>query len=261
MRRSVLFVVSLLAWASHVSAQETPTPTPTPGTTTTGIAVTKGCPPSAPPGSIITCTFTVQNLDPDNSVTNVLVTSTVPSPGGATTTVPCLQAITPVTVLAHKGAPGGTDTCQGTVDETAPACSGSNFFATDEIDASGIDQGAQSPVFGSATGAVLIAACMPTPTRTTANTATNTPTATPTATRTNTPTNTPTVTPTNSPTNTPTNTPTTPTTPTNTPTTPPGTPTTPTNTPTGPQVSTTPTLVPRMPIVYVTRRPLPTRIP
>jgi hypothetical protein len=192
--------------------------------------VTKSCLAAADPGSIFTCTFTVQNLDPDNSVINVLVTNTVPFPGGTTTPVQCFQGITAVTVLAHHGAAGGADTCQGSVDETAPACTGSNFFVTDEIDASGTDQGAQQPVSGSATQAVLIHACTPTPTAT--RTASPTPTRTPTWTPSRTPTITPTTTqtPTRTPTNTPTNTPTV--TPTNTPTPTPTPTATPTNFPT-----------------------------
>src|SRR5258706_13232132 len=151
MRRYALFVVLPLALASHASAQATPTPTPTPGTITTGIAVTKGCPPSAAPGSVFTCTFTVHNLDPANRGVNVVVTNTVPAVAATSTTVPCLQGITPVTVLAPFGTPGGTDTCQNTVDETAPACGATNIFATDEIDSSGTDEGAGAPVSGSAT--------------------------------------------------------------------------------------------------------------
>ena len=222
MRSCILFVSLLLAFVSHVLAQGTPTPTP--GTTTTGFAVTKSCASAADPGVIFTCTFTVQNLDPVNSVTNLLVTNTVPSPGGTTTAVPCLQGNTAVTVLAHNGAAGGADTCHGSVDETAPACTGSNFFVTDEIDASGTDEGSQVPVSGSASQAVQIHACTPTPTatRTTSPTPTRTPTWTPSRTPTVTPTTTPTGTATNTPTVTPTRTPT----PTNSPT------ATPTNTPT-----------------------------
>ena len=211
MRSYILFVSLLLAFVSHVSAQGTPTPTP--GTTTTGFSVSKACPSATTPGGLFTCTFTVQNLDPANSVTNVLVTNTVPFPGGTTTTVPCLQGNNPVTVLAPFGAPGGTDSCHGSVDETAPACTGSNIFISDEIDASGIDQGAQAPASGSATQAVLIHACTPTPTvtltptttltrtatRTPSRTATITPTVTPTGAPTGTPTVTPTITPTPTP--------------------------------------------------------------
>ena len=83
MRKYALVVVLPLAFVSHVSAQATPTPTP--GTITTGIAVTKGCPPTAAAGSVFTCTFTVQNLDPANRVINVVVTNTVPAVGGTTT--------------------------------------------------------------------------------------------------------------------------------------------------------------------------------
>jgi hypothetical protein len=106
MNRWVLSVSLSLVCASYASAQ-TPTPTPTPGTTTTGIGVSKSCPPLAASGSIFTCTFTVQNLDPANTVTGLVVTDTVPSPGGVTTTVPCFQIVTAVTTLAPLGSPGG----------------------------------------------------------------------------------------------------------------------------------------------------------
>src|SRR5437773_3923983 len=230
MRSCILFASLLLAFVSHVAAQGTPTPTP--GTTTTGFAVSKSCLSAVDPGSIFTCTFTVQNLDPDNSVTNVAVTNTVPFPGGTTTPVQCFQGITAVTVLAPHGAAGGADTCQGSVDETAPACTGSTVFVTDEIDASGTDQGAQQPVSGSATQSVQIHACTPTPTLT--RTPTPTPTRTPTATPSRTPTVTPTITltPTRTPTNTPTVTPTSTPTPSSTPTATPANSPTPTPTPT-----------------------------
>src|SRR5450759_306959 len=123
MKRCLLFLLLPLAFASLASAQ-TPTPTPTPGTTTTGLAVSTDCPASAAPGSVFTCTFTIQNLDPVNDVSSLLVTNTVPSPGGTTTTVPCFQGSFAVTVLAHNGTAGGADTCQGSVDETAPGCGG-----------------------------------------------------------------------------------------------------------------------------------------
>ena len=227
MRSYILFASLLLAFVSHVAAQGTPTPTP--GTTTTGFSVTKTCLSAADPGSIFTCTFTVQNLDPANSVTNLLVTNTYPFPGGATTPVSCLQGNTAVTVLAPHGAAGGADTCHGSVDETAPSCTGSNFFVSDEIDASGNDEGAQTPVSGSASQSVQIHACTPTPTVT--RTASPTPTRTPSPTPSSTPTVTPTFTPTRTRTNTPTVTPTNTSTPTPTPTLTPTPTVTPTNTP------------------------------
>src|SRR5260221_2376200 len=230
MRRCVLFVSLLMAFATHALAGTPRTPTPTPVTHTAGLGATKTCPVSAPPGSLVTCTFTVTNQDADNDVTSLEVTNTVPFPGGTTTTVQCFQGNTAVTVLAKAGTAGGTDTCSGSVDETAPACAGTNTFFSDEIDATGIDQGGQFPVFASAGGTVIVSACTPTitPTGTQSSTPTRTPTNTPTVTPTNTPTGTPTNTPTRTPTTTPTNTPTT--TPTTTPT-PTLTPT-PTNTPT-----------------------------
>src|SRR5437773_1402755 len=133
MKRWVLVVSLSLVFASIVSAQGTPTPTPQ--TSTTGIAVSKSCPPSAAPGALFTCTFSVQNLDPAFSVTGLSVTNTVPFPGGTTTAVPCLQgpgAGTPVTTLGPFGT--ATDTCTGSVDETAPPCSGTQSFFSDQIE-------------------------------------------------------------------------------------------------------------------------------
>ncbi len=76
MKRCVLLVFLLpLAFLSHASA------------VTTGLAITKNCPPTVPPGSGFQCTFTVQNLDPANTVNTLAVTNTVPFPGG--TTIAC----------------------------------------------------------------------------------------------------------------------------------------------------------------------------
>jgi hypothetical protein len=137
-----------------------------------------------PPGSAFQCTFTVQNLDPVGSVTNLVVTNQVPLPGGPITPVNCNQAGSPVTTLGPNGTP--TDTCGGGIDETAPPCGPTNFNFTDQVSATGTDGG---PVSASTTNSVQILACTPTPTNTPINTPTNTPTST--ATPTNTPPETP----------------------------------------------------------------------
>jgi hypothetical protein len=162
---------------------------------TTGMGITKSCPATVPPGSAFQCTFTVQNLDPVGSVTSLAVTNQVPFPGGPIAPTACNQGGSPVTTLGPNGTP--TDTCNGTIDETAPPCGAADAFFTDQIAATGNDGG---PVFASTTNSVQILACTPTPTNTPTDTPTNTPTNTPTGTPTNTPTNTPTDTPTNTPT-------------------------------------------------------------
>jgi hypothetical protein len=172
----------------------TPTPTatasPTPHSTTTGLAVSKTCPAQpVPPGTLYTCTFLVQNLDPDNTVTGLAVTET--PQGGVARAVPCNFNGNPVTTLAPSGTAG--DTCTGSVQETAPGCTGSVRYFTDLIAATGTDSGSNGPVFSSGGGAVQIPACTPTPTLTPTLTPTNTP---PSATPTRTPTPTPTPTPT-----------------------------------------------------------------
>ena len=141
----------------------TATPSPTPHSTTTGLAVSKTCPAQpVPPGTLYTCTFLVQNLDPDNTVTGLAVTET--PQGGVARAVPCNFNGHPVTTLAPSGTAG--DTCTGSVQETAPGCTGSVRYFTDLIAATGTDSGSNGPVFSSGGGAVQIPACTPTPTPT-----------------------------------------------------------------------------------------------
>jgi hypothetical protein len=156
---------------------------------TTGLAVTKSCPPTADPGTSIPCTFSITNQDTQHGVITLAVTNQVPLPGGPITPVDCTQGGSPVTTLGVNGT--ATDTCTGAATETAPACTGSSQFFTDQISATGEDEGVTGlPVSGAASNSVLIPACTPTPTPT--NTPTPTPTNTPTTVDTSTPTNTPT---------------------------------------------------------------------
>ena len=206
----LLLVVSLsLAFASHVSAQ-IPTPTPQ---TTTGFGLSKTCPGTAPPGSQITCTFSVSNGDPSNFIDGLSVNNIVPCPNpptcaGSPAPVPavCTQGGLPVTTLGPAGS--ATDTCIGSLTELAPACGATDQGFQDELVAQGTNRSTQLTVTGTTTNSVQILACTPTPTNTPVNTVTNT--RTPTNTPTQTPTNTPTTTstPTNTPTSTPTRTPT-----------------------------------------------------
>jgi hypothetical protein len=164
------------------------------GQITTGLAIAKTCPSTAPPGSAIVCTYSIQNQDPVNPITSLAVTNQVPFPGGPITSIDCNQSGSPVTTLGPFGSP--TDTCAGVINETAPPCGATDTAFTDEVRATAMD--GVLPISGSATNQVVILACTPTPTPTSPDTPTPTPTPT------NTPTNTPTDTPTSTPTNTPT---------------------------------------------------------
>jgi hypothetical protein len=149
------------------------------GQAITGLAVLKTC-PSAPQnaGSTIQCTFSVQNQDPANTVINLAVTNQAPFPGGPIVSTSCTQGGSAVTTLGANGT--ATDTCTGTVNETAPACTSADTFFADRVSATGTDTGASLAVNGAASNAVIIAACTPTPTNTPVNTPTNTPVNTPT---------------------------------------------------------------------------------
>src|SRR6266511_3259617 len=123
---------------------------------TTGLAITKTCPPQEPPSTLFQCTYTIQNQDPDNTVINLAVTNEVPFPGGSPVAVPCLVAGSPVTTLQPLGVAG--DTCGGTIDETSPPCdpAGSVLFM-DQVAATGTDTnsgGTPLPVTGSTTNVV-----------------------------------------------------------------------------------------------------------
>jgi len=194
MRRSARSLGSLLLGfcAAGAFAQSPP-----------GLAVTKTCPPTAPPEHSFACVFTIQNMDPVNPVISLAVTNTVPFPGGTPAAVPCLVLGVPVTTLQPFSTPG--DTCQGSVEEISTCGPGDTLGAhdlTDRVAATGTDPSGR-PVSGEMSASVHITDCPPPP-------PTNTPTTTPTPTRTPTPTNSPTNTPTTTPANTPTSTPTAP---------------------------------------------------
>jgi slime mold repeat-containing protein len=126
---------------------------------TTGLPVTKSCPPTADPGTQYNCTFTVNNADDQHGVINLLVQDTNPFPGGTPVTIDCLQGGLAVTTLGAAGS--GTESCGGTIPETAPFnCSGTNAFNQDQVAATGNDadtgQFAGLPVSGSATNNTLI---------------------------------------------------------------------------------------------------------
>jgi hypothetical protein len=180
----------------HSNLSDRSMPHPSGILATVGMAVSKNCPATAAPSSTVTCTFSVQNLDSASGVASLVVTNTVPVSGGSPVAVQCKQGGVPVSALGPNG--GATDTCTGSVDEPTPACGSADTPLTDEIDASGNDNGQFA--FGFAQQTVTILACTPTPTNTPTDTPTSTPTNTPTSTPTNVPTNTPTNTPTPAPT-------------------------------------------------------------
>jgi hypothetical protein len=126
-----------------------------------GVLVTKSC-PAAPvtSGTTFQCTFSVQNTDPNHGVNTLVVTNTVPYPGGVTTTVPCNQGGFEVNALAPLGALG--DTCTGVVEETAPFCSGADIFFSDQIVVTGfigIPGGAPIPFSNSVVNGVFVHCC------------------------------------------------------------------------------------------------------
>jgi hypothetical protein len=155
-----------------------------PGQQVTGFNLLKTCPTTpVAPNSTFTCTYSLTNQG-TNGVNNLVVTNQVPFPGGPVTPIDCLQSGSPVASLGASGTP--TDTCTGSMQETAPPCGQATIFLVDEVRATGNDAVVTTLVVsGSATNAVVIQACTPTPTPT------NTPVNTPTNTPPNTPTNTP----------------------------------------------------------------------
>jgi hypothetical protein len=150
----------------------------------TGFILDKTC-PSVPvaPGSTFNCTYTLTNQDTLHGVISLVVTNQAPFPGGPIAPIDCTQGGVAVTSLGVNGTL--TDTCTGSAQETAPGCGSTNTFFNDEIAATGEDAGiAGLPISASATNAVVILACTPTPTNTPINTPTNTPINSPTPTNT-----------------------------------------------------------------------------
>jgi hypothetical protein len=132
----------------------------------TGMTVTKTCPDPTMPvaqGAAYQCSFAVTNSgDIDHGVANLAVTNTYPwisagNPGnGPTVAVPCMQGGVPVTALGIAGS--GTQTCTGTVDETAPDdCNPEPRQVNDRIAVTGSDAGGTfGPVSGSATNGPVV---------------------------------------------------------------------------------------------------------
>jgi hypothetical protein len=146
------------------------------GQVITGLSILKTCPDFVDPGSPVTCTYSLQNQDPVNGITNLAVTNTFPSPGGPILPITCNQGGSPVTSLGHKGL--STDTCTGSIDEgTAGPCGSTDTAFVDHISATAMDGNLN--VAQATEAAFIVLACTPTPTPV-VNTPTNTPTNPPT---------------------------------------------------------------------------------
>lgn len=127
---------------------------------TTGLNVTKTIDsPSAPQGSTVTVTVSIENQDDQHGVKNLAITNTVPFPGGTTSAVAgCASSLGP-----NDGTPGsGADFTKCQFEETLPiTCSSTNTNLTDQVNASGLDNAPGTifdnlPVSGSATNTVIV---------------------------------------------------------------------------------------------------------
>jgi len=145
---ALLFGVMLFANVPSATAQHT-----------TGLNVTKTiAPPSAPQGTTVTVTVTIENQDVDHGVKNLAITNTVPFPGGTTSAVAgCAASLGP-----NDGIPGsGTDFTSCSFQETLPiTCSATNTNVTDQINASALDNAPGTifdnlPISGSASNTVI----------------------------------------------------------------------------------------------------------
>jgi hypothetical protein len=127
---------------------------------TTGLNVTKTVDsPTVAQGGTVKITVTVENQDRDHGVKNLVITNTVPFPGGTTTTVVGCST----TLAVSDGVPGSGDdftTCEFL--ETLPfTCSTTNTNVTDQVNASALDDAPGTifdnlPVSGSATNTVIV---------------------------------------------------------------------------------------------------------
>ena len=157
-------------------------PQPMLGQHITGVNIIKDCPLFVAPGVPFNCTYSLQNQDAAHGVANLAVTNQVPDPGGPILAIDCTQGGTPVTSLGANGTV--TDTCVGTIPETAPPCGSTDAQFIDTIRATGTDAGVPAlTVSGTTQNGPVIPACTPTPTPTPTGTvvpptATNTPTVT-----------------------------------------------------------------------------------
>jgi cysteine-rich repeat protein len=138
-------------------------------THTTGIAVTKGCPIRADNGTMVQCTTTLENQDPQHGVLNLAPTNTVPFPGGSTSAISGCAS----TLAAKDGTPdSGPDFTSCTFDELVSVAQCNlgvfNNSVTDQVSATGNDADPTPlasggfgglPVSGSATTTVFVNCC------------------------------------------------------------------------------------------------------
>jgi hypothetical protein len=122
------------------------------------LAITKTCPSVSASGVVVTCTFTVKNLN-ERGVSNLAVTNQAPFPDGPVVALACNQEGVAVTSLGPAGSP--TDTCAGSVQETTPFnCTASNEIFVDQIAGTSLDAGPPPftglPVTGSATNGISV---------------------------------------------------------------------------------------------------------
>jgi Dictyostelium (slime mold) repeat len=132
---ALLAIAILLLGATSALAQHT-----------TGFNMTKTCPTVVASGASFQCSVTLSNNDLDHGVINLVVTNTVPSPGGPTTNLDCRQPFNPAdctagSVVTTLGPSGSlTAACGACIPETAPInCGSSNISYVDEVRAVGTD--------------------------------------------------------------------------------------------------------------------------
>ena len=139
---TVLSLTSTQALAQHVN----------------GLSVTKTVAPnSAPQGTLVTVTITVENNDIDHGVKTIAVTNQAPFPGGPVTTINSCAT----TLAANDGVPGsGPDFFTCSFQERLPiTCSATNSSVVDEVRVTGLDDAPGTdfdnlPVSGSASNSV-----------------------------------------------------------------------------------------------------------
>jgi hypothetical protein len=173
----------------------TPTVTPTGGAHTTGLAITKSCPPVATQGEMIVCTISIENQDTQHGVNLSSVTNTVPfisqgNPGNGPT-VSIAASCGSLNLGPNDGNAGtGSDFTTCTAQETVGALCTPGAITVGEQDmvaANGTDADPTPiggggfgglPVSATATNTVLVTCATPTPTGTPTPTRTATPTTT-----------------------------------------------------------------------------------
>jgi hypothetical protein len=125
--------------------------------TTSGLSLKKTCPGHAATGDTVTCTLQVENQDPVNTVTGLMVTNQVPFPGGPISPVAGCSS----SLAASDGTPGsGPDYTEcGVMEVLDQECLGLQIVVIDQAVATGTNT-ATGTVMNTATNAVLVS-CSP----------------------------------------------------------------------------------------------------